>query len=166
METKVGIFFTIDALIGGALLLVGILVASHLYVSEVPQPQIVSQAYDVGILVAKLKNRELRDLNSISLMQNGTINDLDRTVAEQMAVFYTEGDMATLQNFADNALQSYFPTGSDYAISIDDDTILIHNQTNASFRSVMRQPIFYVDGSLPASPELAGPYMLEVQVWK
>lgn len=166
MGRKLGLFFSIDAFIGGALLIVGMLLATSAYTFETSSMQLTYEASDVATMMTLIQNRELRDQHSISLMQNGSISKLDNTIIEQIAEFYALNKTSLMQNYTREALGGYFPTGSSYGIYIDNMTVYEFNVSDAKFRSSSRRAVQVITGSIIDNPVLHGPYIVRVKAWK
>ncbi len=166
MGTKVGLFFSVDALIASALLVATMLLASDYYVQEAPTTHLSFQAQDLASFMGVTTNRELRDVYSQSLMENGTISDNKLTIFEQMAFFYGNGQSGLLGNYTKNALDGYFPVGSSYGIYIENIPVYERNLTQSAYRSSARRVIGTTNGSLVQNPLYLGPYIIEVRVWR
>ncbi len=101
MENERGIFFSIDALIAISIILIVILIAFPILKTTKPETQI---HYDIITSLSTIKIGELDNAYVKSLIQQGIINDTNKTLIEQIGEFYVR-DITLAQNLAKEALK-------------------------------------------------------------
>ena len=101
MENERGIFFSIDALIAISIILVVILIAFPILKTTKPETQI---HYDIITSLSSIKIGELDSPYVKSLIQQGIINDTNKSLIEQIGEFYVR-DITLAQNLAKEALK-------------------------------------------------------------
>jgi len=113
MEKK-GYFFSIDAIIASTLLITGLLLASTLYVKEPDTTTIERYSQDLMNVLSKAKLHEFNSSLINDLIVSGQIDDLNKTILEQAAQFWAEGNASlatTLLKVTEDIIPEQFKVG-------------------------------------------------------
>lgn len=172
---KRGYFFVIDAMLGLAVIIVGVFLITASY-SKIPQPTQVSFLADD--LMNFLANTKIKDLNDPyagiggELWDQGIITDGENSLLQQAGIFYKTNNLAVAHKFIGNVTIGVVPSPYRYEVWIDS-TILYPNpqpsghnssKNNTQLLLTSKQITFGIMNT--TTSDIFGPYKAEVFVWE
>ncbi|MEK6837893.1 MAG: hypothetical protein AABX69_04535 [Nanoarchaeota archaeon] len=162
---KRGQYIILDVFIALMMIAVGLLLMFSLRhsVSYSKQPIIISQ--DVAASLSSLKLAEINNPIVLRMIANGTINDTDNTVLQQIAEFYTNGLNHYAVELIRNVSAKIIPSQYGFEVRINDGLIYSRGskQNNSEVLIASRKILSGVNKN---TVEPWGPLIGEVTVWK
>jgi hypothetical protein len=128
MSNKKGVFFSIDALIALAIIMIALLIAYPLVSNVKPKTEL---HYDLLSTLSTIKIAELNNSYAKSLMAEGTISDPSKSVLEQIGEFYVT-NITKARLLAESAMQDI---GDENNIGIWFGDTLIASKNKTSYES-------------------------------
>lgn len=168
---KKGIYFTIDSVIAGGIILVVIILASSFYLKEQPTIHLNYLAQDLTTVLSTLTVEEIDNAYLDSLV--GTeITNTDNTVLEQIVEFWANNKMDLADKSFRNVTGSFVSNTTGFGLWIDNENI--YSRGIPIKRSLVSSKKFISGikkgqiGGLTRKnpPTLLGPAIVEVRVWE
>jgi len=122
-----GVLFTIDALLGSLVLLAAVLVIVQFQTSPTPIEQTSHYAQDTLQALGAITVEEINDSWVQQLIANGTIEDPDTPVLQQIGAFWTTNETGLAENLTGIMLDDVLPARLGLRFGIGDG--LLYNQT-------------------------------------
>lgn len=172
---KRGYFFVIDAMLGLAVIIVGVFLITASY-SKIPQPTQVTFLADD--LLNFLANTKIKDLNDPyagiggDLWNQGTITDGENSLLQQIGIFYKTKNFQIASKFTGNVTIGVVPPQYRYEVWIDDAIIYPIPQTSGHNSSKNNTQLLLTSKQITfgilntTTSDLFGPYKAEVFVWE
>ena len=168
-----GVFFTIDSILAAGIILAVIIFTSQIYVKEVPSFHLNYLSQDLIRTLSAITVKEMDNGYLNSLIADGTIENTNNTILEQIGEFWASGEIVFANKTAANVTENLVSNITGIGIWIDND--LIYDNGIQVKRSLISSKI-PVSGtkknqaSAPYSrnnpPTLWGPAIAEVRVWQ
>ena len=122
MFKKRGYFFTLDAVLGLTVLVIGVFLITSYYIN-------VQQPVQVGLLaddlMGFLSNTKIKDLNNAyagiggQLWTQGTITDADNSLLQQIGEFYKTSNLDIAEKFVQNVSKDVVPPQYLYEVWVE-----------------------------------------------
>lgn len=171
---KRGYFFILDAFLALGVLVVGIaiLLSTYTWTPDIGQPSNIAED-----IINFLANTKIEDFNNPyfgaggSLVKSGLIEDIDKTLLQQLGEFYYNGNYGLAEYLITNVTKDLVPAQFNYEILVDDEIIFppeLTEQFNESRNSTLAlYPSKRLSfGAVNNSLELFGPYEVEILAWQ
>ena len=176
MELKKGIYFTIDSIIAGGIILIVIILASSFYLSERPSIHLSYLSQDLIKILTTITVEEIDNEYINSLISSGEITNLDNTVLEQIGEFWAEntedGRIMANRSFS-NVTTPWISNTTGFGLWIDNETIYKRDMpVKKSLVSIKKIISGITKGQTSGAetrkdpPTLWGPAIVEVRVWE
>ena len=169
---KKGIYFTLDSIIAGGIVLTVIALASSFYIKE---PSNIHLNYLSGDLIKVLSTLTVEEVDNKyinSLISDGTITDLDNTILDQIGEFWANDDMVNANRTVSNVTEPWIPDAFGFGIWTDSKTIYkreipIKKSLVSSKKMISGISKGHSQGpeTRKEPPTLWGPAIVEVRVW-
>jgi len=156
-------FFVIDAFIGGAIVLVSLLVVMGSYTHTPEKEQVLTLLEDAITYMQNVQMRDFQGNYTQNLISNGSVTDTDNTLFEQLGVFYYENELQIAQDFLAEILEG-LPDQMSVRFYYDD--TLLFEKEDFPFQSAglalssKKLSIVTINDT-----QLFGPHIVEVIVW-
>ncbi|MFC1753262.1 hypothetical protein ACFL96_07700 [Thermoproteota archaeon] len=149
MRRKKAVFFMIDALIAGLILLVGLVLITKGYMSDQPTVTLNYLAQDVLNVLNQMTVTEINNSYVQELIDNGTIDHLNNTLLDQIGEFWAGEDLSLAQEFIENVTYGLIPIEYGFGITINDE--YIYKRTDQPDDTVVtaRKIVSGIEKSLP-----------------
>ena len=171
---KRGYFFTLDAVLGLFIIVIGVFLITPSYIS-VPQPTQVGLLSDD--LLNFLSNTKIKNLNNPyagiggDLWSQGIITDADNSLLQQTGEFYATNKLDIADKFISNVTQGVMPQQFRYEVWMNGIILYpktqsaehISSRTNTDLLLTSKKITF---GVINATSNIWGPYKAEVYVWE
>jgi hypothetical protein len=118
-----GIYFSVDALLAITILALGIFAIHQLSPSEKNIEQQYSISNDFLDIMSVLKISEVNSSYVQELINNGTIDDANATVLQQVGAFWAQDQNELAENLLDEIFSGLVPDNFGYGIVIGNETI-------------------------------------------
>jgi hypothetical protein len=173
MRLKRAYFFVIDSLLALLIMTLGVLLVFSFHKYSPSNQQISVASADV----LSLMNTKVMDLNdgycgvNSNLTRNGNITNLDNSMIEEVALFYYRNKTEVCSFCTDlihNVIYnvtSNVPQEFNFRIDLDGSTLYSRNNTPIETATLV-VPSRKIVQSLYKDVESAGPYLIEVYVWR
>ncbi|MBR9692586.1 VWA domain-containing protein [Candidatus Woesearchaeota archaeon] len=125
-----GILFTFDALLGSLLILAGVLVILHYHGGSVEVTQTTHYSQDTLRALNTIRVGEINNTWVKDLIADGTIEDSDLSVLEQIGMFWATGETALATNLTKIIFNQVLPTNIGYSFVMGDDELIRQNGTD------------------------------------
>lgn len=165
MNKRGAYFFVIDALIGGAIFLISIIVILGSYMTTAETRQSYLIAEDVMMMLQTTKVLEFRNDYIISLISNGSITNYNQPLSQQIAEFYFTDQTTLATAMTGNILTSIIPEQYGIIFSIDEHPIFnrtIARDINESRIVLSSRKIVFIATN---QTQFYGPNITELKVW-
>lgn len=120
MSGSKGVFFTVDGVLGAALILLFLLLVPRAFVSETPTASASYLAFDAVNVLATLRVSELNTSRVQALIASGIITEPNQSVLEQIGEFWAVDDIDDAQNLSRTVLSGLLDP---YSLLVDGDQI-------------------------------------------
>tara|TARA_Y100000310_G_scaffold255534_2_gene263035 strand:- start:564 stop:1076 length:513 start_codon:yes stop_codon:yes gene_type:complete len=169
---KKGVFFTIDSIIGAGILFVVIVFTSSLYVEEQPSFHLNYLSQDVIRTLSILTVQEVDNDYIDSLIDGGTITNLDNTILEQIIEFWVDDQITFANDTTRNVTNAFIPDIDGFGLWIDDESIY---QRDVPIEKSLISSKKMISGKVKGQsdtytrqnpPTLSNPAVVEVRVWQ
>lgn len=171
MGIKKGIYFTIDSLIAGGIILIVIVLASSFYIKEQPAFHLNYLAQDLTTTLSTLTVEEIDNAYLDSLV--GTqITNIDNTVLEQIVEFWADDKMDLADKSFRNVTGSFVSNITGFGLWIDNENIYSRDipikRSLVSSKKIISGIAKAQTGGLARQnpPTLFGPAIAEVRAWE
>lgn len=170
MNKRGAYFFVLDALLGGAIFLISIVIIMGSYINTPQTRYSYTQAEDLMNLMLNTKVIEFRNDYIELLYNSGRITNTEQTLFEQISEFYYTGKSEEAHNLSKIILTSVLPEqfGIMYSIidsETDTRTILFNKSVeiinNSNFQLNTKKISFYATNET----EFKGPNIVEIRIW-
>jgi len=172
MAVKKGVYFSIDSILAGGIILTVIVLASSFYLNEQPSLHLNYLSQDLVITLSTLTVEEIDNDYLNSLIEEGTITKLDNTVIEQIGEFWADDEMDLANMSASNVTELLVPDTMGFGIWINNETIYtrdlpIKRSLVSSKKIISGIAKGEVGGETRKNPPILwGPAVVEVRVWQ
>ncbi len=141
MAIKNGVFFTIDAIMGATLLIVGIILLDSFYVADREYTNLDYCAHDIINVLSVLKIGEINNTYVKELIASGEITNQEKSVLEQIGEFCILNKTQLCKNLAENLTAEIIPRNIGFSIIVGGNDVysrdLPTNQTVISARRMI-----------------------------
>lgn len=167
---KKGIYFTIDSLIAGGIVLTIILMASSSYIKEQPSTQLNYLSQDLINILATLEVDEIDNAYINNLIDTGTIKNLDNTVLEQIVEFWYNEHLSLARGIVINVTKPWVSNKTGYGLWIENQTIYAREKPISKTLVSSKRIVTLTTGEIADSfrsniPTLEGSVIVEIRVW-
>lgn len=168
---KKGIYFTIDSIIAGGIILIVIVLASSFYLKEQPTIHLNYLAQDLTTILSTLTVEEI-DNEYLDSLVGTEITNTDNTVLEQIVEFWADDEMELANKSASNVTEQWISNIAGFGMWIDNETIykrdLPIKRSLVSSKKIISGIKKGQIGGLTRKnpPTLLGPAIAEVRVWE
>lgn len=159
-----GQFFSIDVFVAIAIIGIGLFV---LYSTKTVQPsdsQTISLSSD---LMKNFNSHKVKDIDNafiITLIQNGTIQNSDNTLLQQISEFYVYGQNDTASNLTQSVTEGILPFQYAFALYVNGSLVYQSRaQDPQTPNLIVTKRIVY---GVKNSTAFWGPFLAEVRVWR
>ena len=167
---KKGFFFTIDSILAGGIVLITIIFASSVYLSEQPIFHLNYLSQDLIRTLSTLTVEEINNeyLNSLSPSDV----DKDNTILEQIAEFWADDNLEYANKTMSNVTDLFIPNTMGFGLWIDNEAIYTRDRpmekSLVSSKKILSGVEKGKSGGLTRNnpPALFGPVIIEVRVWQ
>ena len=167
---KKGFFFTIDSILAGGIVLITIIFASSVYLSEQPIFHLNYLSQDLIRTLSTLTVEEINNeyLNSLSPSDV----DKDNTILEQIAEFWADDNLEYANKTMSNVTDLFIPNTMGFGLWIDNEAIYTRDRpmekSLVSSKKILSGVEKGKSGGLTRNnpPTLLGPIIIEVRVWQ
>lgn len=175
MFKKRGYFFTLDAVLGLTVLVIGVFLITSYYIN-------VQQPVQVGLLaddlMGFLSNTKINDLNNAyagiggQLWSQGAITDADNSLLQQIGEFYKTNNLNAAEKFVQNASKDAIPPQYLYEVWVDGMLIYPkspsqeHMDSKSGTRLLLTSKKITFGILNKTTSDIWGPYKAEVLVWE
>ncbi|MFH0867870.1 MAG: hypothetical protein V1831_01025 [Candidatus Woesearchaeota archaeon] len=172
MGMKKGVFFTIDSILAGGIIMVVIILVSSSYVKDQPTFQLNYMSQD---LTRTLSTLTVREINNVYINEHITGDDLDNTVMEQIVEFWARGDTDGLEyasKTVSNVTGPFVNNVTGFGVWINNEAIYTRDipikKSLVSSKRIVSGIEKGKSGGLTRKnpPTLFGPVVFEVRVWQ
>jgi len=169
---KKGIYFTLDSIIAGTIVIVIILLTSSFYIKEQPSVHLNYLSQDLIKTLSTLNVEEIDNEYINSLIADQTITNLDNTILEQIAEFWADDELVLANRTASNVTELWVSNVTGVGIWINNETIYNNNISLKKSLISTKKIISGIEkGQTSVStrknpPTLWGPVIVEVRVWQ
>ena len=172
---KRGYFFTLDAVLGLTILIVGVFLVTSSYVN-VPQTAQVELLSDD--LLNFFSNVKIKDLNNVyagvggELWNEGIITDADNSLLQQIGEFYAKNKLDIAEKFIQNVSKDAVPEQYIYEVWVGGLILYPGAPTPQHIKSKNSTGLLLTSKGLTfgiinrTTGDLWGPYKAEVFVWE
>lgn len=161
---KRGYFFTLDAFIAIGVIVIGIMLILFSYQYRPYQSQTLVLANNFMDSLANTKISEANYPYIYELRTNGTINNHENTILEQIAEFYVRGMSGTAKEMVVNLPVESVP--KQYGLSLWINNTLIHNRSLEAKETRFLASSKAMVMGVTNRTHVWGPLEAEVRVWQ
>lgn len=171
MELKKAIYFTLDSIIAGAIILSVIAIVSSFYVEE-ESTNINYLSQDLITVLGSLTVKEINNQYIKSLIDDGTIKNFDNTILEQIGEFWLDGKTDTANKTVSNITAPWIANSTGFGVWVNNNTIyqrdlpiqkkLVSSKKIVS--GIVKEPSGQNTRQNP--PSLNNSVIVEVRVWQ
>lgn len=169
INKKKAYFYSLDALIAGIIIAVGVFIILHSQSRQAPKQNVYLLSEDLTNYLSHTKIYDLNDdlyNDSIKIWkQQGNITHIDNTILEQAAEFYAKGQLNLAQYLISNVTVSSVAAKYNFRFSIEGTNIFEFSKVTARNATSMISTKSIVAGTLDNS-NFFGPYKAEILVWQ
>jgi len=174
MELKKGLYFTIDSIIAGSIVLIVILLVSSFYVKHTSIEHLSFLSQDIIDVLSTITINDVKNKYTYinERITAGDIDNMDNTVLQQIAEFWADSQLDFANKTASNVTELWLPNSIGYGIWIDNEPIynrdipikksLISSKKMVS--GIRKGPSSSNTRQNP--PTLWGPAIFEVRAWE
>ena len=175
MFKKRGYFFTLDAVLGLTVLVIGVFLITSYYIN-------VQQPVQVGLLaddlMGFLSNTKIKDLNNAyagiggQLWTQGTITDADNSLLQQIGEFYKTSNLDIAEKFVQNVSKDVVPPQYLYEVWVEGMLIYPKSPSQSHMNSKSGTRLLLTSKKITfgilnrTTSDIWGPYKAEVFVWE
>ena len=172
---KRGYFFVLDAVLGLAVLVIGVFLITSSYVNVPPPTQVRILSDD---LINFLSSTKIEELNSPysgvggELWNQGYITDSSNTLLQQIGYFYHTDNVNIAEKFIQNLSSGVIPSQFRYEVWMDGIVLyplnptLEHNQSRNNTDLLLTSKRLTFGILNQTTSDIWGPYIAEVFVWR
>ncbi|MBI3051494.1 VWA domain-containing protein [Candidatus Woesearchaeota archaeon] len=128
---KSGYYFSLDALLGAMLLMLGLLMLSSTYIKE-ETATTTYLAQDTLTLMSGIKVSEINNSYLTALIANGTVTNSNITVLEQIGALWAENKTDYARQLIMNLTGEFIPENVGFAVYADNELIYSNNLSQKS----------------------------------
>lgn len=172
MELKKGVFFTIDSIIAGGIILITIAFASSLYAEEQPIFHINYLSQDIIKSLSAITAGQSSNGYIKSLAGSGAIDNANNTILKQIVEFWAEEEAVLANKTTANVTAPFVPDTMGFGIWIDNEAVYTRDIPIKKSLVSSKKVISGVEkgkttGSTRGNPPtLLGPVVFEVRIWQ
>ncbi len=173
MELKKSLYFTIDSIIAGGIILIFIGFFSSFYLEEQSSFHLSYFSQDFIRVLGTIAVRDIDNNYIKSLINDGTISNPDNTVLEQIGEFWAENEMVLANKTASNVTSMWVYNTTGIGIWVNNQTIynkdLPLKKSLVSSKKIVsgiKKGVVPSPHSRQNPPTLWGPAIVEVRVWE
>ncbi len=122
-ENKRGMLFTFDALLGSMVILAAVMVVLHFHYEPVETSQTSHYAQDTLLALNSIPIGDVQEPWVQSLISNGTIDDPDRPLLEQIGAFWATNQTGLATNLSQLVFDQLLPADIGIDFKIGDETL-------------------------------------------
>ncbi|MBU0665950.1 MAG: hypothetical protein ABIC91_04700 [Nanoarchaeota archaeon] len=164
MKKRGSYFFVLDALIGGSILLLSLVVIFSSYLNTPKLKQSYTLSDDIMTFMLNTKVEEYITTYSLKLIRNKNITNTKNTLFEQIAIFHYEEKNELATNYTRDIIQTVLPEQYGIMYSINESEIYnrsIDRYNKSRFLLSSRKMTFFKINQT----SVYGPTITEVQIW-
>lgn len=171
-QLKKGIYFTIDSIIAGGIILVVIMLASSFYVKEQSNIQINYLSQDLTRILSTLTVKEINNEYINSLIDDGTIKNKENSILKQIAEFWAENKLELAQKSFSNVTEPWMPNNIGFGLWVNNESVYTRNisikkslvSSKKIISGIKKGQVGTTTRQNP--PTLFDPVIVEVRVWE
>jgi len=157
-------FFVLDAIIGGAIFVITIILILGSQLNQPESKQTYLLSNDIMNLLTTTKVVDYRDTYVSSLISSNRINNYEQSLFNQIAEFYYQNQTGLAKNFTENILYKLIP--EQYGLSYSLGTFVVYNRSigklnNSRIVLTSRRITYFALNQT----ELFGPDISELKIW-
>lgn len=175
MGMKKGVFFTIDSILAGGIIVAVIMLVSSSYVKDQPTFHLNYMSQDLTRTLSTLTVQEIGNEYINERISNGDITNLDNTVLEQIVEFWA-GDTEEKREWANetvsNVTSLFVNNVTGFGVWINNEAVYTRDipikKSLVSSKKIISGIEKGKSGGLTRKnpPTLFGPVVFEVRVWQ
>lgn len=171
-DAKKGIYFTMDSVIAGSIVLIVILLSSSFYAEELPNVHLNYLSQDITRTLSTLTIEEIDNEYIKERVINGDITNLKNTILEQIGEFWADGQFEYANKSVQNITGRWVSNATGFGMWIDNESIY---QRNIPIKRSLISSKKIISGIAKGQtsgetrqdpPTLLGPAIIEVRVWE
>ncbi len=167
---KKGVFFTMDSILAGGIIIIVIISASSFYIKE---PATFHMEYFSQDLIRTLSALTVEEIDNgyIDSLSSSDV-DKDNTILEQIADFWAKGQLEYANKTASNVTGLFVPGNMGFGIWINNETIYTRDIPAKASVVSSKKLISGIEKGKTSGltrnnpPRLLGPVIAEVRVWQ
>ena len=172
MELKKAIYFTLDSIIAGGIVLTIIMLLSSFYSKEPDATHLNYLSNDLISILGSVKVKEIGNSYIKSLINDGTITNLDNTVLQQIGEFWADNEIDLAKKTALNVTEPWLSTHTGSGVWINNEVIYNKDVPVKMYLISSKKMISGIakghttDLTRKNPPTLWGPAIIEVRLWE
>jgi hypothetical protein len=128
MQNKKSMFFTVDGLFAGILIVFGLIISFSFFIEEEGSDTNINYlSQDIVNSLANIKISEVNDSYIKTLISNGNISNLNNSVIEQIGEFYVLNNSELALNLSRIVTEKLVPEKYGFEILVNDEAIFSNN---------------------------------------
>jgi hypothetical protein len=169
---KKGLFFSIDSLLAAGIIFSVIIFASSVYVKEQPKFELDYHSQDILEILSNIKVEESDNQYVEELLTAGTIKNSSDTLLEQIVELWVNGDSINANKITSNITDPFISKTHGFGLWINNEVIYTREiaitKSLVSYKKIVSGIAKGQSTGLTreSPPELLGPVIVEVRVWK
>ncbi|MBN2459778.1 hypothetical protein JXB28_05830 [Candidatus Woesearchaeota archaeon] len=170
MDKRGAYFFVIDALIGGSIIFIGLILIFSSRVTKTESNPTLSLVNDFVTVISTTQIRSFQGAYVQSLLDDGNITDRDNTLLEQLTEFYwlnqsgIRDTTAIMDNYLKEISKTVIPDYRSISISLNN-TRLYHTQSLLPEEAGLGVGTQKISFYRINTTHIYGPVLFEVEVW-
>lgn len=164
---KKGIYFTVDAMIAVTVIFASLVLITKFTIHEKEGNGLSVIAGDIAKVFSTTKVRELKNAYAGKLIANGTIQNANNTIFEQLGEFSIAGQLGFAQQFVANLSEELVQKQYGFMVLFDGQVMYNNNKTLKYSLSSSKKMVSAVrEDDATVTPASWGPRIAEVRVWE
>ena len=126
-QMKKAVYFTMDSIIAGGIVLIAIILTSSFYIEEQSNAQLDYLSQDLIGVLGGIAAKDIDNSYIKSLIDDGTITNADNTILEQIGEFWADSRTDLANKIASNVTDPFILENTGFGICINDEVIYERN---------------------------------------
>lgn len=171
-KLKKGVYFTIDGVIAGGIILIVLVLASSFYAKEQPSTHLNFLSQDLIRVLSALTVDETDNIYINERISSGDITNLKNTILEQIGEFWADNEIEFANKTVQNLTEPFISNITGFGMWINNESIY-QRSTPITSSLVSNKKIIsgIAKGKTSGEtrqdpPALWGPAIIEVRVWE
>ena len=171
-KLKKGVYFTIDSVIAGGIILIVLVLASSFYVKEQSSTHLNFLSQDLTMVLSTLTVEEIDNAYINERISSGDITNLKNTVLEQIGEFWADNEIEFANKTIQNATEPFISNITGFGMWINNESVY---QRSMPIKKSLVSNKKIISGIAKGKtsgetrqnpPALWGPAIIEVRVWE